>query len=616
MKKFFTGLTVMVTVLLVTSLISSAGHLDDYYLQQYGATAGSVLEKALLLPAPLTSEAAHCGTPLKHGLQRDWNQLEPATQKALAKQLAAPALTGEAVLQSTRFRIHYATSGGDAPPLADLDGNGIPDWVETVAATFEDVAAAYSGLGWRLAPTVGAAPYDVYLRELVADRIYGQTTSGQTLPSSGFANAVSSFIELDNNYTDNLYINATGGPYTPQQSLQIGASHEYHHAIQYGYNFFFDIWYAEATATWQEDELYDNVNQIYNYLPNWFAGNGNLAIDTASNVSTGGGYGRWLFNRYLAEQHGTSVILSAWQKLATLNSPGNSLDIPMVPVLENLLLSAAFNSTLGNDYTGFVKRVYQRNWSTHTADISRIHGSTPTATYTNYPVLSTNVPAPGITLPHYSFAFYTFIPSAAVGDLTIAINKTSGIRTALFSKSGGIINEIAAAGDGSYVVNGFGALPATDEVVLMVANSSNVDNHQVAFSTSGLPAATSEPPNTPASSLAPVATVSSGDGGGGGCFIATAAYGSYLHPHVRLLRNFRDTWLLGNGPGRVFVALYYRLSPPVADVINRYEPLKLLTRVALTPLVLAVAHPLATGVSLVLGVIGLIFSRQRRMFFS
>ncbi len=84
-----------------------------------------------------------------------------------------------------------------------------------------------------------------------------------------------------------------------------------------------------------------------------------------------------------------------------------------------------------------------------------------------------------------------------------------------------------------------------------------------------------------------------GGGGGGGCFIATAAWGSYLHPKVALLRAFRDQQLLTNGPGRLFVKAYYRVSPPVADYIARHESLRTVTRWALTPLVLAVAHPLA-----------------------
>ena len=56
-------------------------------------------------------------------------------------------------------------------------------------------------------------------------------------------------------------------------------------------------------------------------------------------------------------------------------------------------------------------------------------------------------------------------------------------------------------------------------------------------------------------------------GGGGGCFIATAAFGSYLDPNVKALRNFRDDYLLTNSVGTVFVNFYYNTSPSIADFI-------------------------------------------------
>jgi len=86
------------------------------------------------------------------------------------------------------------------------------------------------------------------------------------------------------------------------------------------------------------------------------------------------------------------------------------------------------------------------------------------------------------------------------------------------------------------------------------------------------------------------ASISTGDGGddtegGGGCFIATAAYASQLHPHVDILRNFRDKYLMSNKLGRKLVDLYYKYSPFVANLIAKHKALKFVARLSLLPLV-------------------------------
>lgn len=74
-------------------------------------------------------------------------------------------------------------------------------------------------------------------------------------------------------------------------------------------------------------------------------------------------------------------------------------------------------------------------------------------------------------------------------------------------------------------------------------------------------------------------------GGKSGCFIATACFGSPMAGEVEVLRNFRDRYLLSNPLGQVFVSLYYKYSPPIAQFIGNHKFLKIMVRSSLYPIV-------------------------------
>jgi uncharacterized repeat protein (TIGR01451 family) len=108
------------------------------------------------------------------------------------------------------------------------------------------------------------------------------------------------------------------------------------------------------------------------------------------------------------------------------------------------------------------------------------------------------------------------------------------------------------------------------------------------------------------------------DGGTGGfvfagCFIATAAYGSALDPHVVTLRRFRDRYLERSELGRAFVRFYYRYSPPLARIIADHAALRVVARALLTPLVLTIAYPFRAGLVLLLAISIVTVRRFRRM---
>lgn len=70
-----------------------------------------------------------------------------------------------------------------------------------------------------------------------------------------------------------------------------------------------------------------------------------------------------------------------------------------------------------------------------------------------------------------------------------------------------------------------------------------------------------------------------------GCFVATAAYGTPLAYEVNELRYWRDTTLSNGIFGRVFVKTYYKLSPPVARLVEKSNVFRKLVRYSLKPLI-------------------------------
>jgi len=75
---------------------------------------------------------------------------------------------------------------------------------------------------------------------------------------------------------------------------------------------------------------------------------------------------------------------------------------------------------------------------------------------------------------------------------------------------------------------------------------------------------------------------------GGGCLIATAAYGSELAPQVQFLRELRDNTVLQTTSGTSFMTgfnqFYYSFSPYVADYERENPVFKEAVKITLTPL--------------------------------
>jgi hypothetical protein len=131
---------------------------------------------------------------------------------------------------------------------------------------------------------------------------------------------------------------------------------------------------------------------------------------------------------------------------------------------------------------------------------------------------------------------------------------------------GTVVDLIAEAEEGCYFAEWIGDVGTIDNVYAAETTITMDGNYIVAAHFEELPAPSPFP--------AP-----------GGCFIATAAYGTPIAEEVEILREFRDEYLLTNSVGQALVDFYYKVSPPMADFIAEHPGLKPIVRAGLVPAV-------------------------------
>jgi len=239
------------------------------------------------------------------------------------------------------FRFHYTLTGNDAVSPLDADDNGIPDYMDLIVTTFSDIGnidftemefVRPPGDGWYTQIDDGGSDhYDVYIFNLetgyygyVQAEDYAQNNSPITRGDNEYSTdaeeerAMVTFMALRNNYNDFSGIES--------EIIQVTSAHEFFHAVQYGYDGWEAGWLLESTAVWMEEHHYDNINDCYQFLEEFFD-----EPYLALNYDVNRGYGAYIYFAYLTDNRvSNNLIRTVFERSREYNSYDLDYSIPTV----------------------------------------------------------------------------------------------------------------------------------------------------------------------------------------------------------------------------------------------------------------------------------------------
>ncbi|UCC44948.1 MAG: hypothetical protein JSU65_03220, partial [Candidatus Zixiibacteriota bacterium] len=214
-----------------------------------------------------------CGTPVILEFWDNYGNFDPALLAATPlSQVIRPILPDSFDTPGGNIRVHFAVAGDDAVYQAgvDSDGDGVPDFVESVGRIADSVYDyTINVLGYppplvdTLCDNGGDERVDIYLVEL-GGSVFGQTWA-DTLCAQGPSYQHSpGWVEIDNDYQEPGF-----GSYVsrPLDAVRVTLAHEFFHTIHFSLDRKESRALYEMSAVWMEEEQYDHINDYYIWLP-------------------------------------------------------------------------------------------------------------------------------------------------------------------------------------------------------------------------------------------------------------------------------------------------------------------------------------------------------------
>lgn len=200
------------------------------------------------------------------------------------------------------FKIHYTLKGPHSVSNANAGYDGVPRYIKATGAAFERAKAITCDERGFLNPLTQQDKkwIDVYVFDQKGK--YGVSIPSDVLPGEkGGPRKARAYICIDNNYA-----REKGFQKSKDDCMRATAAHEFFHVVQYAYNYDADSWWKEATATWNENEMFPENNDYLQYLKS--------ALNDPGRPLERSSYSGVVFAKFLTENLGGHwIIRRTWE---------------------------------------------------------------------------------------------------------------------------------------------------------------------------------------------------------------------------------------------------------------------------------------------------------------
>jgi len=310
---------IAISLLVVLFLFANAWAVELYGLDEKGLVnlASDMFGKNGSAIEVEPELAPFCGTPLILGLSTVWSELSDEAREQISSYVHVPDFSAIAPVtyegrgkgekksvwphgysasnqyQTDHFNVKWGSSGSFSNETIQMIGQALEDaWdIEVENLGYPDPSGA---------------------DEYYIDFYIGNT--GDDVPNINFEGA---YTTIYGDYPFPSYIVIHPDIVSSQSATRDVSAHEFFHVIQFGIvvrqNCFYgsdDMWWWEATATWMEDVVWDDINNYAYYIfPYAETPQESLPSDKSFYFP----YSRAIWGKYLSENHGgNDAIKSIW----------------------------------------------------------------------------------------------------------------------------------------------------------------------------------------------------------------------------------------------------------------------------------------------------------------